>query len=199
MDHLPVRLKGLEILSLAPGEAASRAIAGHNCYAIGDFDIQNRCIGALVCLAQRTAAEKRCANRSAGDRFDESPATVDRPLAVLPVHSVFLRSHAGFSPSCRASIRIVLRRRLNTVRKKSAMSLSDLRQGPTQNIMLTSQIVLTGIAALASLLGVAILRKQSQAKTCPVHSQHVGVIAMLLAYILALHQSLSGDYGEILD
>lgn len=55
---------------------------------------------------------------------------------------------------------------------------------PAQNVMLTVQIVLTGIAALASLLGMAALRKQSQAKTCPVHSRCVGVIATLLAYLL---------------
>lgn len=50
--------------------------------------------------------------------------------------------------------------------------------------MLTPQILVTGIAALASLLAVAILRKQSQAKACPVHSQRVGVVATYLAYVL---------------
>jgi len=64
------------------------------------------------------------------------------------------------------------------------VSRPDQRSGLTQNIMLTSQILLTGIAALASLLGAAILRKQTQAETCPVHSRRVGVIASLLAYML---------------
>jgi uncharacterized membrane protein YecN with MAPEG domain len=50
--------------------------------------------------------------------------------------------------------------------------------------MLTSQILLTGIAALTLLLGVAVLRKQSQTKTCPVHSRRAGAVATFLAYTL---------------
>lgn len=50
--------------------------------------------------------------------------------------------------------------------------------------MLTSQIPITVVAALVSLLGMAVLHKQSQAKICSVHSRRVGVFATALAYTL---------------
>jgi hypothetical protein len=84
--------------------------------------------------------EKRRANHGAADRLDESPATPDRPLGLVSVHSVFLRNHAGFSRSFPVSITTTERRRLNTVPKKFAMSLSDQCLSPTQDIMLTSQM-----------------------------------------------------------
>lgn len=50
--------------------------------------------------------------------------------------------------------------------------------------MLTSKTVLTGVAALASLLAVALLSKQARAETCPVDSRRVGVIATFLGHML---------------
>ena len=52
--------------------------------------------------------------------------------------------------------------------------------------MIVARLMLTGSAALLFALGIAVLRKQATAHSCPAHSRLAGQIATLLAWLLML-------------